>query len=123
MVLNEDMCEQTNKEEIDNVYGWLLDFFLLNIHYDNIPVEQFKENIKTGVLFKTLEEEKQWLINKQEKRKDNFKDMVLDAFFNGESRKMTFVKTREADYILELNLIRSTDKKIEDYYKEPGSLE
>lgn len=123
MVLNEDLCEQTNKEEVDAVYGWLLDFFLLNIHYDNIPVEQFKENIKTGVLFKTLEEEKQWLINKQEKRKDNFKDMVLDAFFNGESRKMTFVKTREADYILELNLIRSTDKKIEDYYKEPGSLE
>lgn len=113
-VLNEDFGVQTDKEELNDVISIFYNFFLWDIKYEEMSNESFKDS--TNILYKTDVEKKQSIIEHRDKRREDIKNMVLEAYIEGESRKFTFAKSRKADYILELNLIRSTDKKVEDFY-------
>lgn len=113
-VLNEEFCVQTDEEELNEVINIFYSFFLWNIEYEKMSEESFKDS--THILYKTDAEKKQSIIKRRNKLREAIKNMVLEAYKNGESRKFTFAKSRKADYILELNLIRSTDKKVEDFY-------
>ena len=113
-VLNEDFYMQTDKEELTDIIAMFYNFFLWDIKYEEMSDESFKNS--TNILYKTDTEKKQSIIEHRNKRREDIKNMVLEAYTNGESRKFNFAKSRNADYILELNLIRSTDKKAEDYY-------
>lgn len=113
-VLNKDFCTQTDKEELNDIILMFYNFFQWDIKYEEMNEESFKNS--TNILYKTNAEKKQSIIEHRNKRRNDIKNMVLEAYTNGESRKFTFAKSRKADYILELNLIRSTTKKAEDYY-------
>lgn len=114
-VLNEEFHAQTMKEELNHVIDMFCQFFLWDIKYEEMNEESFKNS--TNILYKSDKEIKQSIIEHRDKRINDIKDMVMEAYFDGESKKFTFAKSRNADYILELNLIRSTDKKAEDFYK------
>lgn len=113
---NED--NETNKEALMNyVYAWLCDFYLLDIDFNNIPIDFFEEN-NQGIMFKTPREVKEILVKKQGMRRRNFKDMVKECFANGESRRFLPLKGEDTDFILELNLIKTNHnqtKRRQDY--------
>lgn len=118
MVLNEDIKGETEIEEqaMNWVYNWLVYFFLLDFPISEIPVEFFEEN-NCRILLKSPSEIKESVMEHQQLRRDNFKDMTKECFEKGECKKFLPLKTRNADYILELNLIELKDIKAEDYYK------
>ena len=115
-MLNDNFAEQTSAEEMTGVYNYLINFFLLDLDFTNTPEDIFEESINTHILFKNGKEIKKSIISQQEKRRNNFRDMIIEAYTTGESRKMTVSRCRDADYILEMNLIRSKDTQVEDYY-------
>ena len=94
MVLNPDIgCEaRTEKELMNDIYKVLVDFFVLDLDIKEIPEKYFKEN-RHGILWKTPDGIKQYYIDKQEKRLKNFRDIVLETFVDGESRRYTSIKS------------------------------
>ena len=112
------MDNEVNVDELTMmnwVYGWLCDFYLLDVHFENIPVDFFKEN-NQGIMFKSPKEVKEILVEKQELRRNNFRDMVLECFDKGESRRVLPLKTKDSNFIFELNLIKSDD--VEEHYRK-----
>ena len=88
MSLNEiDIIELQNM-----VYGMLCDFYLLDVHFENIPLEFFEEN-NQGIMFKAPQEVKEILVEKQNLRRNNFKELVMECFDKGESRRVLPFKT------------------------------
>lgn len=99
------------------VYGWLCDFYLLDVHFENIPLEYFEEN-NQGIMFKSPKEVKEILVKKQNMRRNNFKDMVMECFDKGESRRALPLKTIGSDFIFELKLVKTDEVDAEDYYND-----
>lgn len=126
MVLNED-CAELSTEEISYIlYDFMLSSFGLDIDFDDLAdkiltAKEFSEKTETETYKNNFHQACKDLaykneLNKQDKRKQEFKEMVGECLTKGESRRFFASKTRNADYILELNLIESKDKKVEDYY-------
>ena len=105
------------EEELKNyLYNWLTQFFLLDFPISEIPVEFFEEN-NCRILFKSPEEIKKHIIKHQALRQMNFEDMINECFLNGDSKRFTSFRSKDGDFILELNLIKLDGIKAEDYYK------
>ena len=85
-VLNEDFCVQTDKEELNDVISIFYNFFLWDIKYEEMSNESFKDS--TNILYKTDAEKKQSIIEHRDKRREDIKNMVLEAYIEGESRKI-----------------------------------
>lgn len=113
--MNKEDCETTPVEEMNNVYYWLLDFFLLTMKYENINDDEF--NDCTPIIFKNTSEIKKSIIDHRDKRKKEFEEMVKETFCDGESKRVGYFRTKENNYILELNLIQ-TDKEIGEYLQK-----
>lgn len=122
MVLNEELSELTEDELRNSLYNYLTNFFCCNVNYsklaeDIIKIADAKDEINDDEKFKLfLEKTYERYETTQQRRQNNFSEMIKECLDDGESKKFNFLKTRNADYILEINLIESKDVKADNYY-------
>ena len=125
MVLHEEFVDDLTNEEIKRI---VTDFVLYrlncNIDFDNLAEEiinlcEKRDEINDDDKFrKFIKLAYKHYERNQERKIEPYTRLVDECLANGESRLFSFAQTRNADYILEINLIESKDVPAQDYYKD-----